>query len=87
MQLLHVLLFIPFSILTLDEENVEAFQGVSNLISVNLPAKDDHTQGIGYYASSKRHDAIKGQANFDQTLTSGTDIYIAGSLIEKERNN
>jgi len=72
---------------TLDKEGLSAHQGVSNLISVNRPEKNDHTQGIGYYASNSAHSPIYEQASFDATferLDSGTDIYIAGFRFSKE---
>lgn len=66
---------------TLDSENIEAFQGVTNLISVTKPEYNDHTQGIGYFAANKEHRPIETQVRLDYSFerkTSGTDIYIAG---------
>lgn len=71
---------------TLDQYGVEAYQGVSNLITVYKPEKDDYTQGIGYYASNEKNEKIDAQARFDESFLrkeSGTDIYIAGFKFEK----
>lgn len=72
---------------TLDIDGNEAFEGVTNLISVTKPELDDFTQGIGYYASNNRHEPIYEQANLDLSfnrVTSGTDIYITGIKFDKD---
>lgn len=66
---------------TLDENNIEAYQGVANLISVENQERTDFTQGIGQLSESEElrplSSQLKLQNNHNRT-TSGTDIYIAG---------
>jgi len=71
---------------TLDIDGNEAYEGVTNLISVTKPELDDFTQGIGYFASNDKHEPIYDQANLDSSfirVNSGTDIYISGIKFDK----
>lgn len=71
---------------TLDVDGIKAYEGVTNLISVSKPDFNDHTQGIGYYASNNNHEPIFEQASLDPSFnrtTSGTDIYISGIRFDK----
>ncbi len=72
---------------TLDSEGIEAYQGVSNLISVDKEDKSDFTQGIGQLSITEKLEPIFEQfiiqPNYKRVV-SGTDIYIAGFSFSKD---
>lgn len=72
---------------TLDIENVEAFQGFANLITID---EEDGLSiiGEGYFANDDNKNPIRAQANLEtgyRRTIPGTDIYIAGLIFEKEK--
>ena len=69
---------------TLDKDDLQAFQGVANLVS--FEKEDIVTQGTGYYGNSKDNTAIRNMDSFGGYIRkeSGTDIYIIGFLDDEE---
>lgn len=67
---------------TYDIEEVEAYQGVSRLVTFRDPKNNKTTQGVGYYGMEKNMPVFE-QLNFEKEYRRensmyGTDIYIAG---------
>ena len=72
---------------TLDQQNIEAYQGVANLISVYNHEKNDYTQGIGQLSESVKLDPVYEQLKIQPGYirsSPGTDIYIAGFSFPKK---
>ncbi len=72
---------------TYDQNNKEAYQGVTRLVTFN-DKNNNQTQGIGYFGE-ERNKPIIGQANFDENYKRspkdyGTDIYIFGFKFSNE---
>lgn len=71
---------------TKDLRGVEAFQGVSKLVT-HYNEHGEPTQGTGYYGQVLRNEPILGQENIDDIFRRsevGTDIFIAGFNAEDE---
>lgn len=75
---------------TLDNEGVQAYQGVANLASFKLEDKlfkeGGVTQGTGYYGDKKTNAAVHTQFPMGGFIReeSGTDIYILGFIKSEE---
>ncbi len=73
---------------TLDENNIEAFQGVARLVSFPDPKGGETlTTGTGYYGESEKNTPIRECKSLQlgyQRKSPGTDIYIAS--FKKEKN-
>ena len=73
---------------TKDSKNVEATQGVTRLVSFNVDEQSEElTQGIGFYGVPQKHERIPKLISLDPSFnrhSSGTDIFIAGYIIQNE---
>lgn len=73
---------------TIDENGLEASQGVAKLVSFpNEPDSDELTQGIGFYGNPEKHEKIPSCETFvnDYKRTDvGTDIFIPGFIVQNE---
>ena len=70
---------------TLDIDNLQAFQGVANLVSFEKE-QNITTQGTGYYGNSEDNTAIRKMQYFGSYVRKdcGTDIYVVAFLDDEE---
>ena len=70
---------------TLDIDNLQAFQGVANLVSFEKE-QNITTQGTGYYGNSEDNTAIRNMEYFGSYIRKdcGTDIYVVAFLEDEE---
>lgn len=72
---------------TLDINHESATQGISELVSYQIPGEDDFTQGTGYYGIEEKNSPINECISLQRGYKrneSGTDIYIAGFLEDED---